>query len=88
MDNCCDTSDVVRKFFGAVNSTVAKLGGFCTSDEAWMRIVDGKLFPALVYGCHLWEINWQKDNDMIYRRSVRRGLGMNSRESIRNRFPD
>ena len=67
LDSCCgDTSDVdrVRK-----NYSVAKLGSFCTSDGAWMRIVDGKLFPVLVYGSHLWEIDRKATM-----RGIRRGL--------------
>ena len=79
-DRCCrDASDIesrTRKFFGAVNSTAAKLGGFCTSDEAWKRIVDHKLFPVLVYGSHLWDTDRKstmRGVDLAYRKGIRRG---------------
>ena len=50
-----------------------------------------KIVPVLVYGSHLWEIDRKTTMrvvNMAYRRGIRWGLGMNSRESIRDRFPD
>ena len=42
-----------RKFFGAVNSAVARMGGSCLSDSYWKKIVDIQLFPILSFGSQL-----------------------------------
>ena len=67
----------VGKFYGAVNTVVSRLGGFCSSDKVWMTIVEKQLFPVLAYGSHLW--NYGKSSvvkkiNAAYRRGIRKGL--------------
>ena len=40
----------VRKYFGAINAVVSRLGGKASSDKSWIQIVDVQLFPVLSYG--------------------------------------
>ena len=81
----------IRKYFGAVNAVVSRLGGKVSSDKSWMRIVDVQLFPVLSYGSHMWNMGSASNVRMLnaaFREGVRRGLGMKPRESIRERFKD
>ena len=81
--------DRVKKFCGAVNSVVSRLGGKVSSDQVWMKIVDTQLFPVLSYSSHFWNIDKAsiaRTVDVAYRKGIRRGFGMRSRESIRERL--
>ena len=93
LDQFCRDSvsvdDRVRRYFRAVNASVARLGGNCLSDVAWTAIVDSQLFPILTYGSQLWDISRSstaKLLDQAYRKGIRRGLGMRRRDSIRERL--
>ena len=46
-----------RKFYAGV---VTRLGGICSNDSVWMKIMECQLFPVLAYGCHLW--NFEKSS--------------------------
>ena len=46
-----------RKFFGAVNSAVARMGGSCLSDSTWKKIVDIQLFSISSFGSQLWNLD-------------------------------
>ena len=59
------------------------------SDETWMRIVDVQLLLILLYGCHLWDMESSttvRSVNTAFRKGVRRGLGMNSRDSLHDRL--
>ena len=43
----------IKRYYGAVNSVVARLGGTCSNDSVWMKVTDTQLFPVLSYGCHV-----------------------------------
>ena len=40
----------IKRYYGAVNSVVASLGGTCSNDSVWMKVTDTQLFPVLTYG--------------------------------------
>ena len=74
----------IRKFLGAVNGVVSRLGGYCQNDDVWMKIVEAKLFPVLSFGSHLWSIEKSGIARMVntaYRKGVGRGLGLRQRNS-------
>lgn len=79
----------VRRFYGAVNSVVSRLGGVCTNDRVWLNIVEKALFPVLNYGSHLWNFSRSSVTKAVnnaYRKGVRRGLGMAQRDSLCQRI--
>ena len=88
----CDdiaVDDRIRRFFGAVNTSVARLGGKCFSELAWTTIMDAALFPVLTYGSHLWDLSRStiaQSVNQAYRKGIRRGLCMRNRESVRDRL--
>ena len=53
-----------------------------------MRIVDVQLLPILLYGCHLWDMESSttvRSVNTAFRKGVRRGLWMKSRDSLHDR---
>ena len=79
----------VRRFYGAVNSVVSRLGGVYMNDRVWMNIVEKALFPVLNYGSHLWNfsrLSVTKAVNKAYRKGVRRGLGMSQKDSLCQRL--
>ncbi|XP_062508871.1 uncharacterized protein LOC134185096 [Corticium candelabrum] len=90
-NNATAVEDRVKKFCGAVNSVVSRLGGKVLSNQVWMKIVDTQLFPVLSYGSHLWNIDKAsitRTVDVAYQKGIRPGFGMRSRESIRDRLKE
>ena len=80
-DNAVD--DRIRRFSGAVNTSVARLGGKCFSELAWTTIMDAALFPILTYGSHLCyrsRSTIAQSVNQSYRKGIRRGLCMRNRE--------
>ena len=82
--------DRIRRVFGAVNTSVARLGGKCFSELAWTTIMDAALFPVLTYGSHLWDLSRSTIAQSVtrpgIRKGIRRGLCMRNRESVRDRL--
>ena len=81
--------DRIRRFFGAVNTSVARLGGKCFSELAWTTIMDAALFPVLTYGSQLWDLSRStiaQTVNQAYRKGIRRRLCMRNRESVRDRL--
>ena len=61
------------KFFGAINSAVARMGGSCLSNSTWKKIVDPQLFPILLFGSQLWNLDktsTAKVVDTIFRKDI------------------
>ena len=48
-NNASTVEDRVKKFCGAVNSVVPRLGGIVSSDQVWMKIVDTQLFSTILW---------------------------------------
>lgn len=83
--------DRSRKFYTAVNAAVARLAGLCLSNLAWKQIMDVQLSPVLFYGSHLWELDKSsvvRAVNRVYRKGIRRGLGMRDRDSVTGRLGD
>ena len=81
----------IQKYYGAVNSIISRLGGYCTSDKVWAKIIDVQLFPVLTYGSQLWDISKVSviySINTAYRKAIRLGLGMAQSASIRGRMSD
>ena len=77
--------DRCRKFYGAVNAAIAKLGGYCMSDLAWKQIMEVQLFPVRAYGSCLGDLQngvTVRSVNREYRRGICKGLGMRDRDSI------
>ena len=81
----------IRKFFGAVNTVVGKLGGLYLHDSVWLKILDVKLFPVVAYGCHVWDtgrLSVMRMANSAFRKGIRRGLGLKQWDSMRDRLGD
>ena len=81
----------IQKYYGTVHSIISRLGGYCTSDKVWAKIIDVQLFPVVTYGSQLWDISKVsviKSINTAYRKGIRRGLGMAQSDSIRGRMSD
>ena len=62
-----------RKFFGAVNSLVARMDGPCLNDCVWKKLVEVQLFPILSYGSHLWNLEKKTASNLVdvsYRKGI------------------
>ena len=70
---------------------MSRLGGKVSPDQVWIKIVDTQLFPLLSYGGHLWNIDKAsiaRTVDVAYRKGIRRGFRMTSKDSIREGLKD
>ena len=95
LDELCNNAtageDRIKEFCKPVNSVVSHVGGKVSSDKVWMKTVDTQLIPVLSYGSHLWNIDPASiatTVDAAYRKGIRRGFGMRSRESIHERLKE
>ena len=46
------------------------MGGSCLSDSTWKKIVDIQLFPVLLFGSQMWNLDKTLAVDAIFRKGI------------------